>query len=46
MGLSGLKCRWSPIPAGELTISLIIDVAETPIENQFQIYQSVLDCIE
>lgn len=43
--LSGLECRWNPFPADELAISLIIDVAEAPIENQFETYQSVLDGI-
>jgi len=43
--LSGLECRWNPFPADELAISLIIDVAEAPIEDQFDIYQSVLDGI-
>lgn len=43
--LTGLECRWNPFPADELAISLIIDVAEAPIENQFEIYRSVLDGI-
>lgn len=43
--LSGLECRWNPFPADELAISLIIDVAEAPIEDQFDIYQSVLEGI-
>ena len=43
--LSGLECRWNPFPADELAISLIIDVAEGPMEEQFQTYQAVLDGI-
>ncbi len=43
--LSGLECRWNPFPADELAISLIIDVTEAPIKEQFETYQSVLDGI-
>lgn len=37
--LSGLECRWNPIPADELAISLIVDVIEPSIDSQFQFYQ-------